>query len=134
MSATEMAVVLGCRLTWGECAGTLAQVPLAGGAPREILKDVLGADWSPDGRTLAAVAVAGGAYRLHYPIGKVLYEAPGWITSPRVSPKGDLVAFLDHPTLGNTRVGELGRPDRKTNDLVRRMEGPAGARLVERGR
>lgn len=102
VSATEMAVVLGCRLNWGECIGTLAQVPLSGGAPREILKDVLGADWGPDGRTLAAVAFAGGAYRLYYPVGKVLYEAPGWITYPRVSPKGDLVAFLDHPTLGNT--------------------------------
>lgn len=102
VSATEMAVALGCRLNWGECIGTLAQVPLAGGAPREILKDVLGADWGPDGRTLAAVAFGGGAYRLHYPIGKVLYEAPGWMTYPRVSPNGDLVAFLDHPMLGNT--------------------------------
>jgi Tol biopolymer transport system component len=97
----EMAVALGCRLNWGECIGTLAQVPLAGGAPREILKDVHGADWGPDGRTLAAVVSTEGAYRLHYPIGTVLYEAPGWITYARVSPKGDGVAFLDHPTLGD---------------------------------
>jgi predicted Ser/Thr protein kinase len=30
-------------------AGTLARVPLVGGAPREILNDVEWADWSPDG-------------------------------------------------------------------------------------
>ena len=31
-------------------AGTLARVPLVGGAPREILNDVEWADWSPDGK------------------------------------------------------------------------------------
>jgi Tol biopolymer transport system component len=41
-----------------------------------------------------------GRFRLEYPIGKVLYEAAGWITYPRVSPKGDRIAFLDHPALG----------------------------------
>jgi Tol biopolymer transport system component len=30
----------------------------------------------------------------------VLYEAAGWITYARVSPRGDRIAFLDHPTLG----------------------------------
>ncbi len=30
-------------------SGTLARVPLVGGAPREILNDVEWADWSPDG-------------------------------------------------------------------------------------
>ena len=33
--------------------GMLARVPLAGGAPREILSDVISADWSPDGKELA---------------------------------------------------------------------------------
>jgi hypothetical protein len=27
----------------------------------------------------------------------VLYQTTGWISHPRVSPKGDLVAFIDHP-------------------------------------
>ena len=98
----EMAVVLGCRLNWGECIGTLATVPLTGGAPREIMKDVSGADWNPDGRSLAVIAFSGGSFRLQYPVGKVLYDAPGWIASARVSPDGSLVAFLDHPTLGDT--------------------------------
>ena len=28
-----------------------------------------------------------------------MFETPGWITYARVSPKGDLIAFLDHPVL-----------------------------------
>lgn len=97
----EMAVALGCRLNWGECIGTLAQVPMAGGVPRELVKDVQGADWSPDGQNLAVVSFAGGKYRLEFPIGKVLYERSGWITYARVSPRGDRIAFLDHAQLGD---------------------------------
>ena len=35
--------------------GTLARMPLGGGAPREILEDVREADWSPDGEHLAII-------------------------------------------------------------------------------
>ena len=86
------------RFIW---SGTLAQVPLAGGAPRELLEDVQWADWGPEGSHLAVVRSVAGKTRLEYPIGKVLYETAGWISHPRVSPKGDLVAFLDHPALGD---------------------------------
>jgi Tol biopolymer transport system component len=99
-SAGELAISLGCELNWAECRGTLARMPLAGGAPREVLQDVFYADWSPDGKNLAVVRAVDGRIRLEYPIGKVLYEAPGWITYPRISPSGDRVAFLDHPNLG----------------------------------
>ena len=34
-----------------EATGTLARVPLAGGAPREVLENVQDADWSPDGQS-----------------------------------------------------------------------------------
>jgi serine/threonine protein kinase/Tol biopolymer transport system component len=77
--------------------GTLARVPLGGGAPREVMEDVEFADWSPDGRALAIAHDVVGRKRLEFPPGKVLYEADGWIGHLRVSPKGDLVAFLDHP-------------------------------------
>jgi eukaryotic-like serine/threonine-protein kinase len=97
----DLAVALGCRLNWGECIGTLAQVPITGGVPRELVKDVLGADWSPDGQHLVVVSFAGGRYRLEYPIGKVLYEPSGWITYARMAPKGERIAFLDHPQLGD---------------------------------
>ncbi|MGH7339844.1 MAG: hypothetical protein ACREKH_05075, partial [Candidatus Rokuibacteriota bacterium] len=96
-----LAVALGCRLNWGECIGTLAQVPIAGGAPREMVKDVHVADWAPDGENMAVVSFAGGRYRLEYPIGRVLYVPEGWITYARVSPRGDRIAFLDHPRLGD---------------------------------
>ena len=99
-SAGELAISLGCELNWAECRGTLARMPLAGGAPREVLQDVFYADWAPDGKNLAVVRPVEGRFRLEYPIGQVLYETDGWITYPRFSPKGDRIAFLDHPTLG----------------------------------
>jgi Tol biopolymer transport system component len=76
--------------------GTLARVPMIGGTPREILEDVQEADWSPDGKELAVVRYVNGRNRLEYPIGKVLYETAGYISYPRISPKGDRVAFMDH--------------------------------------
>ena len=97
----EMAVSLNRSSVGGfRRAGTLAQLSVAGGAaPRDILEDVEWADWAPDGRALAVVRTAHGQNRLEYPIGKVLYQTNGWISNPRVSPDGDLVAFIDHPTL-----------------------------------
>ncbi|HJV22979.1 MAG TPA: protein kinase [Holophagaceae bacterium] len=100
------------RFIW---AGTLAQVPLLGaGSPRELLEDVQWADWSPDGSALAIIRSVGGKTRLEYPIGKVLYETAGWISHLRVSPKGDRIAFLDHPLHGDDSgsvrwVGQDGR-------------------------
>ena len=76
---------------------TLARVPLSGGTPREVLEDVDAADWSPDGSTIAVSHLVGGKSLLEYPIGKVLYSTSGWISHLRVSPRGDRVAFLDHP-------------------------------------
>jgi Tol biopolymer transport system component len=102
-SSGEMALLLNSHAvsTW-VTAGTLARAPIAGGAPRAVLENVQWADWSPDGNNLAVVRDVGGRNRLEYPIGKVLYETGGgWISHPRVSPKGDLVAFEDHPTQGD---------------------------------
>ena len=101
-STGEMAVLLDSHPlgTWVN-VGTLARMPLAGGAPREVVEQVQWADWSPDGTNLAVVRDAGGKNRLEYPVGKVLYETGGWISHPRVSPKGDMVAFLDHPVQGD---------------------------------
>ena len=97
----EMAVALNSHRTgtWVN-VGTLASAPLAGGAPRELLENVQWADWAPDGSGLAVVRDVGGRNRLEYPIGKVLYETGGWISHPRISPKGDMVAYLDHSATG----------------------------------
>ena len=78
-------------------SGTLARVPLVGGAPREILDDVEWADWSPDGTNIALVHEVEGRKRLEFPLGKVLYQGDGWIGNPRVGPDGKVVAFIDHP-------------------------------------
>ncbi len=97
-SAGEMALSLNNHpvSTWIN-VGTLARAPLAGGAPRPVLEDVEWADWAPDGSSLVVVRSVGGHDRLEYPIGKVLYETSGgWISYPRVSPKGDAIAFIDH--------------------------------------
>ena len=84
----EMAISLNRHFVIGwENSGTLAQVPLSGGAPREILENVSEADWSPDGKTLAIVHEVGGKNRLEFPIGKVLYETAGWV-SQSASPAG----------------------------------------------
>jgi Tol biopolymer transport system component/predicted Ser/Thr protein kinase len=85
-STGEMAILLGEK----PYAGTLARVPLAGGAPREILEDVNLADWAPDGKSLAVL----GKQRLQFPIGKVLLESSG-VWWPRVSPRGDLIAVSE---------------------------------------
>jgi eukaryotic-like serine/threonine-protein kinase len=77
--------------------GTLGQVPLTGGSPRQLAENIEWADWSPDGATLAAVRKINGKQRLEFPLDHVLYETAGWIGHPRISPKGDQVAFLDHP-------------------------------------
>lgn len=83
--------------------GTLARSPLSGAAPRPILQNVQDADWSPDGDNIAVARYVNQRFRLEFPIGKVLYETDGWISYPRVSPKGDVIAFLDHSIFGDDR-------------------------------
>ena len=101
-SSGEMLVLLGSRQAGNWIySGTLARVALAGGAPREILDEVQWADWAPNADSLAVVRDMGGRNRLEFPIGKVLYETVGWISHPRISPKGDRIAFLDHPVPGD---------------------------------
>jgi len=79
----------------------LAEVPtLAGGAPREILEDVEFADWAPGSESLAVIRDS----RLEFPIGKVLYDAPGGqLSYPRFSPTGDAIALVEsHNTTGSS--------------------------------
>ena len=77
--------------------GTLARMPLGGGAPREVLENVREADWSPDGSSLAIVREVEGKDRLEFPVGRILWRTAGYLSEPRVSPKGDRVAFFEHP-------------------------------------
>ena len=83
--------------------GTLARMPISGGAPRELVEDVNEADWSPDGTNLAVVRYLNGRSRLEYPIGRVLYETAGYISYPRISPSGDRIAIVDHEVQWDNR-------------------------------
>jgi len=101
-STGEMALLLNSRtMKPFLLGGTLARVPLGGGAPREILENVEFADWTPDGSNLVIVREVQGRNRLEYPPQKVLYQPEGWIGNPRFSPKGDVIAFVDHPQPGD---------------------------------
>ncbi len=105
----ELAIKLGER-------ETLARVPLAGGAPREILDGVSFADWGPDGASLAAVRQIDQGHRLEFPLGNVLYESKGRFSPefPRVSAKGDLIAFFDwDPEIRDFSVASLDRHGEK---------------------
>jgi eukaryotic-like serine/threonine-protein kinase len=94
----EMAVLLHSRSVEPYIySGTLARVPLQGGAPREVLEGVQWADWSPDGNNFLVVRDLAGQNRLEYPIGNVLYKTAGWISHPRISPDGKYIAFIEHP-------------------------------------
>lgn len=97
-SSGELAILSAARpLYHYDFLGTLATMPISGGAPRELLQNVTGADWAPDGQSLAVVHLVAGESRLEYPPGKVLFETTGWISYPRVSRDGKMVAFLHHP-------------------------------------
>jgi eukaryotic-like serine/threonine-protein kinase len=100
--------------------GTLARVPLSGGAPREVLDNVQDADWSADGESMAVVRFVpeNGHWRLEYPIGKVLFDGINWISHPKISPDGKWIAFADHQNTAGDDEGSLAviGSDGKDND------------------
>jgi eukaryotic-like serine/threonine-protein kinase len=106
-SAGDLAILSKFTTPWTFAdRGTLAVVPLSGGAPHEIAEGVQYADFSPDGTRLAIVRDLFSRGRLEYPVGKTLYEYTGWLSHPRISPRGDRIAFAEHPGL-NDSYGSL---------------------------
>ena len=100
----EMAVLLNSKYLFHFVnQGTLARMPLTGGVAREMLENAQEADWGTDDKTLAVVRFDSVHTQLEYPIGKKIYQTLGYISNPRVSPKGDRIAFLDHPIHGDNR-------------------------------
>jgi len=98
----ELAISLGRRFSRGwVTSGTLARVPIGGGAPRELIEEMQDADWSPDGKQLAVIRLCQNVWNIEYPIGRAIYATPHWISNVRVSPKGDLLAFIHHPLWGD---------------------------------
>jgi eukaryotic-like serine/threonine-protein kinase len=96
-STGEVAVLLNAYYTaWQKARGTLARMPLGGGAPREMLDNVQEADWAPNGNSMAVVHFVEDHQQLEFPIGTPLYSTTGYISNLRISPQGDRVAFIDH--------------------------------------
>jgi Tol biopolymer transport system component len=103
-SSGELALLTGARyVSHSVFQGTLARMPLEGGAPRDILENVREADWSPDGTSLAVIREVSGKDRLEFPIGKVLCETGGYFSDLRFSPRGDRIAFFEHPVKWDDR-------------------------------
>lgn len=101
----EMAVVLKQKIFDWTDGGTLAQMPLLGGPPRELAQEVVLADWSPSGE-MAVVRRTAGGMQLEYPIGKVLDRyMDHYVFAMRLSPKGDQIAV--HVINGRATTGEL---------------------------
>jgi eukaryotic-like serine/threonine-protein kinase len=125
-SSGRLAIILtrpGMDLAWG--MGTLADAPMSGGTPRQLLENVNGADWSPDGKSLAVTRFVEGQGRLEYPIGTTLLDSKG-IGYPRVSPDGRLVAFLEWPPNHPAVIRVVDR-SRKVTTLVDEAGGNGGA-------
>jgi Tol biopolymer transport system component len=111
-SLGEMAMSIGRRES-GRGSGTLARVPLGGGAPRAILEDARLADWSADGASLAVVRGVPGKVRIEYPAGRAIYETTGEIPFLRLSRSGD-VAFVEQDAVTHRLAIGLIRGGQKT--------------------
>jgi DNA-binding winged helix-turn-helix (wHTH) protein/WD40 repeat protein len=95
--------------------GTLSRVPMNGGSPSTVDRNIMSADWSADGRLAVARAIDG-VNQLEFPIGHVRHKTSGWISSIRVAPHDDRIAFVEHPVRhdnrGTIKVVDADRPVR----------------------
>jgi Tol biopolymer transport system component len=115
-------------------AGMLARAPFSGGATRAIEDGINFVDFSSTGADMAIVRESDQGFQLEYPAGKVLYKTAGYISEPRISPSGDLIAFLDHPANNDNRGyvsmvdrdGKLKKLTRDYNAAVGLAWGPKG--------
>ena len=120
----ELAIALGGHSEGVITSGTLARVPMSGGAPREVVERVRFADWSPDGTELAIVRQMDVRHRLEYPVGTVLLQpADGDHTGlgfARISPDGRRVAVVEYRT-PDSLMGRVAVVDR--SGTVTRLTG-----------
>ena len=100
-SSGEIAYILDARTGFG----TLARVSITGNAPRELVENALQADWTPDGKSLAAVIASPERLRVECPLGTVVYELPQearTVRALRVSPDGTHIALVEQLSSTNT--------------------------------
>lgn len=74
-------------------SGTLVRVAMTGGGTREILDDVVAADWTPGGE-LAVVRRAG----VEFPLGTLLH-GPSGFSYVRIAPDGQRLALVEGPDI-----------------------------------
>ena len=83
--------LIGHETTW-KSTGTLARVPLEGGAPRELLENVSLADWSPTGAISRSCTRSAEKTASNFPSERSSTRPEG-IESIRFSPRGDRLAI-----------------------------------------
>ena len=117
----ELAIRMKSKVLGGYArAGTLARVPLSGGTPREVMENVQDADWAADGETMAVVRFMpeNGHWHLEYPAGHVLLDSINWISGPKISHSGKLVAFALHDNTGGDDEGSVAVIDMQGHQKV----------------
>jgi len=116
-STGELAVSIGRKFDAWTSEGTLATASLLGGASRPLVERANCADYSPDGKEMAAVRRNGNSDVLEWPLGKQLLETNGYFSHVRISRDGKHLAFLDHPFFGDNR-GDLVVIDRSGKKTI----------------
>jgi eukaryotic-like serine/threonine-protein kinase len=100
-SSGDLAVSLREQFLGGPAGfGTLATVPLGGGAPRPIAELIESAAWTADGKQLAVTRFLERKNRLELPLGKVLFESDRGLSFIRASPRGTGFAFFQNTGSG----------------------------------
>jgi Tol biopolymer transport system component len=116
----------------------MARRPLGEGAPREMMDDVIAADFAPDGAAMAVARRVGTRQRLEFPVGKALVdqrEVDGFISALRVSPRGDSVAYVvvHGPSRGEIRLVGADGQSRQIVDKATRANASWGIAWSPRG-
>jgi hypothetical protein len=88
--------------------GTLVRVSISGGSPRELLEDVIAADWKPGGSDLAVVR----REEVEFPLGTKIYGRNAF-RHVRISPDGQRLAIAEGEG-GYRNIVLLDRSGRKT--------------------
>ena len=110
-SSGELAVLRGRHPAWrllNSANGTLVRVSMTGGGPREVLDDVITADWRPGGSDLAVVL----RDRVEFPLGTKIYGRNAF-RHIRIAPDGQQLAIAEGEG-GYRNIVLLDRAGRKT--------------------
>ena len=127
--AGDMAMLFGPQnLSRAFGVRTLARMPMAGGARRDVLTGVMDADWIPGTDSLAVIRDPGGGrpWTVEFPIGNTVHEArAAW--SLRVSPDGNRIAFFEGPAgVFDSAPESMITVIDKAGQQVNRLAGPGG--------